>query len=225
MSRTELNVCNRSLTMAGADPIEALDENTPLGAFCQINYVSKRNWLLSRHRWVFASRVGLLSRVADAEVEADVNAAGTFAYVRPSDLIGVIHAFRETPDIEGTPVRVVESGGRYWSRHARLWAEYTAARPEADWPEWFTELVVTAFAVDVARQLQNRSMANDFQTIAFGTPSENGEGGLYATARSEDGRAAPQRQMMGFCDGALVGARYLDGAFFDYGRPISAIDF
>ena len=87
----------------------------------------------------------------------------------------------------------------------------SAAKPESAWPSWFRELVVVAFAEDLARLVMNRRLAEEMHAQAFGTPSENGRGGLFAAALEEDGRAAPQRTL-GYDDaGPLVEARFGGG--------------
>ena len=212
MAQTDLNICNRAISLVGAELIEAIDDTSPIGLFCQVNYTPKKRGLIARHRWVFATKVAQLSRIDDADVaQMPARPAGS-AFLKPSDLVGIIHAFRDRAMIDGScAVRAIEIGGHYWADAPVMWAEYTASRDEHEWPEWFSDLVVTAFAADLARYLQNRSLANDFEMRAFGTPSENGEGGLYASARSEDARGAPQRQLFGWDGGELISARFSSG--------------
>lgn len=209
MAQTSLDICNGAISLAGGEPVDAISEDTPVGAFCLLNYERTRGWLLSRHRWVFATRIARLSRIADADLPTVQPAP--HAFIRPGDLLGVVHAFRSRAQADTQPVYPLEIEGRYWTEETELWAEYTANKPEDQWPPWFEKLVVTAFASEVARYYQQRSLANDLYTIAFGTPADDGEGGLYRAARQEDGRAAPHRQMYGFDAGPLIDARFVSG--------------
>lgn len=216
MAFTDLSICNLAIDRVSGDRIDALDEESPLGAFCQENYPHKREFIISKYRWTFANAVALLARL---EPSADPAAVRPMAhqYAKPADLIGAVHAWRETADPSQSRCRpyVMEVGGFFWSDVSPLFAEYTANRPEAAWPAWFRQLVVTAFAADVADFCQQTTKARDLRSEAWGTPQENGEGGLYASARNEDGRLAPPRQLIAGVDaGPLVQARWSGGSPF-----------
>lgn len=207
MPQQDVDVCNLAIGKAGGEPIEEIGEDTPLGAHCQQAYPQCRDWLLSKHRWAFAKRVKALNRLTDAPTDWPL----TYAFAAPGDLVGAIHAYREGAREDTCTVRVLFSGDGLASDAPSIWAEYTCAAAPATWPAWFTELVATALAVDLARKNQNRTLANDLFTTAFGTVEENFEGGLYGAAVKEDGRNAPQRQLSqdsGWDDGPLVGARF-----------------
>lgn len=211
MAFTDLAVCNLAIDRISGDRIDALGEESPLGAFCQDNYPHKREVLLGKYRWTFANRVVRLARIIPPD---GVTGPMGNAFTRPSDMIGAVNAWRDAADpLRGqrTPY-VVESDGLFWSDDAVIFADYTANVPEERWPSWFRQLVVTAFAADLADHAQLRGQARDLRAEAFGTPSEGGEGGLYAQARNEDSRMAPQRQLTtGVDPGPLVGARYGHG--------------
>ncbi len=103
---------------------------------------------------------------------------------------------------------MLEANGFFWCDTAPLYAEYTAVRTESVWPSWFRQLVVTAFAADLADHCQRATLARELRTEAWGTPQEQGMGGLMGSAMAEDSRMAPQRQLVGGVDdGPLVAAR------------------
>lgn len=207
MALIDLDICNLAIDRVAGDRIDALGEDTPLGVFCADNYPHKRDYVMGKYRWTFANRVRPL---ALKEIAAGETAPMVKKFVKPSDLVGAVHAFRDAADPQRatrTPY-VMESDGHFWADDAPLFAEYTAARAEAEWPVWFRQLVITAFAADLADHCQNRGLARDLRVEAWGTPAMDGEGGLYAQARNEDARHAPQRQLAGGVDpGPLVGVR------------------
>lgn len=209
----DLDICNLAIDKVSGDRIAALDEDSPLGVFCKDNYPHKRAVLLGKYRWTFATKVRALTRVEIAEGETRI--MGNKFQV-PADLVGAIHAARDQANPQAatrTPYMLLE-GGYFWADDAVVFVEYTAARAEADWPTWFRDLVVVAFAADLALHCQMRTLARDLETRAFGTPQENGEGGLYGQARNEDARMAPQRKLVAGVDaGALIEARYSSGTF------------
>lgn len=207
MTYTDLTICNLAIDRVSGDRIDALGEESPLGAFCQDSYPHTRDYVLGKYRWTFANHVALLAQLAAADGELK---PCTYKYARPADLNGAVHAFRDAADPQrARPAPyVLDSGGFFWSDQSPLFAEYTRAVPEATWPGWFRQLVVTAFAVHLAEFCQLTTKARELHQQAWGTPSEQGEGGLYAQARNEDSRLAPQRQLVGGVDaGPLVDAR------------------
>lgn len=208
MEFTELTICNLAITRGGGgDRIDALDEESPLAAFCQETYATKRDYVLGKYRWTFANRV---APMAQLEVPASDPKPCAFKYARPADLAGAVHAWRETPDPQRSRIvpYVLESDGAFWSDQSPLFGEYTRHVPEAEWPSWFRELMITAYAADVADFCQLTTKARDLYQRAWGTPQDEGRGGLFADAMTLDARMAPQRQLVSGVDaGPLVEAR------------------
>lgn len=215
-AQSDIDICNLAIGRVSGDPIVDFDEDSPLGVFCSSNYPHLRDVLLGKYRWTFLNMVRPLARLEIASGETAVMGC---KFAAPSDLVGAIHAFRDAADPQAatTTPYVMLVDGHYWADRAPLFAEYTAAKPVTAWPSWFKELLVTAFASRVAHHCQNTRLAQILQQEAFGTPSENGEGGLYAQARNEDSRQAPQRTLAGGVDsGPLVGSRGGGGgSYFD----------
>ena len=207
MAPTDVDICNLSIGKCSADRIAALGEESPLGAFCAENYPNVRETLLGKYRWNFANTVRLLS---GQEIAATEEAVMTYKFVPPADLIGAVHDWRDHADpTRASRVYVVSVNGAYWSDEARVFAEYTATKGEAAWPVWFRNLVIVAFAAEVAAFCQLRTKERDLRAEAFGVPSDNGEGGLYQQARNEDSRMAPSRQLVtGVDPGPLVESRW-----------------
>lgn len=211
MIATDLTLCNLAIDRVSGDRIDALDEESPLGQFCADNYPHKREFLLGKYRWTFATQVAPLARMDPDPLEPRPCA---YKFAPPSDLIGAVHDWRDTvdPNDKTRSIYVLEANDHYWSDDATVFIEYTANRPESRWPAWFRQLVITAFAADLADHCQRASLARELRAEAWGTPQENGEGGLYATARNEDARMAPQRRLVSGVDpGPLVEARYGGG--------------
>lgn len=207
MAQTELDICNRAITRCGGDAIDAIDETTPAGAFCFENYAAKRDLVLGKHRWTFTNKIARLTQIV-----ADAGAPLPYAFAMPADLLGAIHGYRESANLDAGRVRAVQMNGRIYADRAEVWVEYTRRTPENEWPPMFAELVVTAFAEDVARFVQNRSQAEDFRRAAWGDTSEQ-DGGLFMACRMDDARNAPQRELGGGWDdpGPLVGVRQIGG--------------
>lgn len=226
MPVSDLTVCNLAIDKIGADHIEGFNEDSPLGVYCANNYGHYRDTLLSKYRWVFANRVRLL---AAEEIGPAEPKPMPYRFARPADLVGVVHAYRDRADVREPWMRVntFEEGSKIWADQETVYAEYTRRADEADWPAWFRNLVVVSFAAELAGHSQMRSLRRDLIAEAFGTPGENGEGGLYAQARNEDSRAAPPRQLVrGVDPGPLVGVRGgYGGPSFGLNGPLTFRDF
>jgi hypothetical protein len=204
---TDLTVCNLAIDRVSGDRIDALDEESPLGQFCADNYPHKREFILGKYRWTFATQVAPLARMDPEPLEPRPCA---YKFAPPSDLIGAVHDWRDTvdPNDKTRSIYVLEANDHYWSDDATVFIEYTANRPESRWPASFRQLVITAFAADLADHCQRPRLADKLFVEAWGTPQEGGEGGLYKTARNEDSRMAPQRRLVSGIDpGPLVEAR------------------
>jgi hypothetical protein len=219
MAQTALDICNLAIAEVGGERIDEIGEDTPVGAFCQSAYPATRDWLLSRHRWVFAKQIVQLNRLATTPSGAPM----ANAFTRPGDVVGAVHAFRDGPREDAWNVPVSQMADYIAADQAVVWAEYTAQRPEATWPMGFHQLVVIGFAEKVARFVMQSSKADELHRKAFGGPQDNGEGGLFLAAKIEDGRNAPQRQLFYDSPGPLIEARFGGGCGpFGWG-PVNVI--
>lgn len=216
MARTDLDICNGAIARIGGEPLDALDETSPLGAYCQANYPAKRELLLSGYRWTFATRFAQLARLATPPPGCPL--ANCFAL--PGDMLGNdVYAFRDGPSVDHRTVRCLISNVGVASNAGAVWAEYPALVPEAQWPPAFANFVSVAFAVDLAQRRPDNELAATLRVEAFGTPEQGGEGGLFLQVRSADTRAAPERQLFYDDPGPLIEARL--GGFIGFaGRPI-----
>lgn len=213
----DVDVCNLAIGKVGGEPIEALDEDTPLGAYCAQTYPAKRDYLLGLYDWRFANTFAQLARIAPAPPGVTLPLKNLFAL--PSDLVGAVRTFRSGPGEDAAAVRCLVSAVGVCSDHATVYAEYTAAIAEAHWPSWFVELMATAYAADLAQRRPDQALADRLKQEAFGTPELNGEGGKYLAARQADSRNAPQRQLFADDPGPLVEARLGFGRGLGFGRP------
>lgn len=205
MATLDLSIVNQAIGRAGGEPIDALNDDTPLSAFAMETWPTKKAWLLAAYRWVFAETFAPLEQLATAPPGCPL----PFAFKRPADLSGAIHAIRDGSDVRtACQVQAIQTEDYLAADRAPLWAEYTGGADATRWPPWFTELAIVAFAADVAYRMLRRTLGDEFQAKAFGTPEQNGQGGLMLAAMQADSRNAPQRSLEYASGGALVAARY-----------------
>lgn len=202
MAQTALDVCNLAIDRIAGERIEEIGEETPLGVACQNSYDQTTADLLSRHRWVFAKRIVQLARRA---VTPD-GCPRPYAFDRPADLVGAIHAFREAASDTAANVDTLQTADYVAAGVAELWAECTVMVPVPLWPAWFLELHKTVLASELALAVQNERLHDKLQMLAFGDVSGL-DGGLLLAAKIADGRNAPQRQLYYDSDGPLIEVR------------------
>lgn len=233
MPRTALDVCNLAIDRIGGERIDGINEDTPAGSYCAVEYPQCRDWLLSKYRWVFAAGIKPLDRQATTPDDCP----RAYAFNPPGDLVGAIFAYRTAADPrQSMPVNAEQINGYIAADEPVVYVEYTRRVPEANWPIWFVELTRLTFAAGMASSVgQNQTLAQSLYQLAFGSPAEGGEGGLYSQARNEDSRNAPRRQAFPtWDDGPLAAVRNNYG--YGWGGspfvippgamgPISFIDF
>jgi len=67
---SEVEICNEALTALGENPILSLTDNTKAARLCNLKYANKRDYLLRRYPWNFATkRITLAPDVATPEFE------------------------------------------------------------------------------------------------------------------------------------------------------------
>ena len=205
MPRSDVDICNLGITRAGGEPIDAIDEETPLGAWCFANYPQLRDWALSLHRWTFATRIVRLAELGAPEVRPLDH-----VFLLPADLVGGVHAYRAQASVDGQLLhRHIMTKEGVALDCAAAFAEYTARVAEAAWPSPFVEFVATALASGVALVKQARTLSSELWARAVGPRFEQGEpGGLLFAAIQADGRNAPERRLGAYDPGPLVTARY-----------------
>jgi hypothetical protein len=214
----DLELANRAIGLCGGEPITAFDTSTPLSEFAALEWADTKAWLLASHRWVFAAHFAQLTKLAVAPAGCPLQ----FAFQRPADLAGAIHAFRNGPDlrtsIEVAAVQADEYIACDWDP---LWIEYTRNVDVATAPSWFTECLKIIFASKVAPRVGRRAMAADFELEAFGPPEMNRQGGLWLQAVQADSRNAPQRSLAYASGGALTDARFGVGVGLGAGGQVN----
>lgn len=205
MARTDVSICSRALLNLGANPINSFDTPTDVAKHLKVVYPEIRATVIGSYRWECMKNVKQLTR-----------ASGTppgyqFQYILPPEMQGApIAAYPDNYGGRGINDFEVR-GRRLVTNRAEIWLEYTEIKPEADWPAWFAELVSGAVASEIAFMVTDQQSVQDYWTTkTFGTPSENGLGGLMGKAMSLDAQGSGNNP--GLADTAFIDARF--GAVF-----------
>lgn len=178
-----VSICNMAAVMLGAGVIQSLEDDTDLSRMFANLYEPKKLSIMSRYPWNFLRQKFYLTRSADNPIQGY-----KYSYIIPGDaLAGAPHAvfYYNDQRIGTADFRVV--GKRIYCDYPELWGEFTVDRKESELPQYFQELLAHAIAADLAFAITDQQSVADYhRTLAFGTPSEGGNGGMMGQAMTTD---------------------------------------
>lgn len=206
MSETDISICSAALMELGATPINSFDTpGSDTAIFLKTRYPQLRSWLIGSYNWECMK--------VRKEMTRATGSPGGYAYqfVIPADCKGTVAAlFPNEADTIGTK-DFEQRGRRIVCNFPRAWVEYSAYRPEAEWPPFFVETMIAIVKEAVAFLVTDQQSVRELAyTSAYGTPSENRLGGLVGIAMTQDAQGSGNNP--GLIDTAFVDARF--GGFF-----------
>jgi hypothetical protein len=187
-SLADIDLTNQALRLLGEFDVTSFDEGTDLAESCNRIVATTLRALMVAHPWRFTMRKAMLAQVAEAPLTE-----WAYQHAMPPEQI-FIRAVR--PASKAPPADEWEIfENRILSNHATLYCDYQVEIDSAAWPAWFTNLARNALAADLAIAVGAGTTAADaFFRRAFGSPMENGSGGLMRVARNLDSQQqTPQR--------------------------------
>lgn len=186
---TSLSICSDALIMLGAQPISSFTEGTDSAQACDRLYPDLRDSLLSRYPWSWSYKKVQLARLASTPVTE-----WTYAYQLPGDIISGVRALFNTSDTFGLPLRYGWElyGDQVYTNEDKVYIDYQATVIESKMPTYFVHLLRTAMAGELGMVITDQvTKADYYRSLAFGTPGENGRGGLFREAMNIDSRGQP----------------------------------
>jgi hypothetical protein len=187
-SLADIDLTNQALRLLGEFGVTSFDEGTDLAESCNRIVATTLRALMVAHPWRFTMRKAMLAQVAEAPLTE-----WAYQHAMPPDQI-FIRAVRPAPKAPPADEwEIFEK--RILSNHVTLYCDYQVQIDSAAWPAWFTNLARNALASDLAIAVgAGTTAAAEFYRRAFGSPSENGSGGLMRVARNLDSQQqTPQR--------------------------------
>jgi hypothetical protein len=209
---TDIDICAQALVMIGEEPIQSMTEDSPRAKTCVTLYKPHRDYCLGIYPWGFAQQVLPLSRRA-----AVVPEGWLFEYEPPANALSpprAIYPATGAKPLVPTQDWAIRAGSIVANEPALL-GLYDVGQMEVYWPAYFSELVVISFAAKLALAVaEQRTLAASFEQRAWGSPGQNGRGGLYAAARKADVLSKPSPVLPSsspFIDARFSGAAVLHG--------------
>lgn len=201
MADTDITICNGALARLGVSSIADFTSNDK-SVICGAIYPKFINQLLSAHPWRFArKKSGGLTQTTTPDN------AWEYAYLVPADLLMLVNAYN-SGETSAKPLQQGYEilGANILTNESSLYIDYTYTVDEDLWPDYFQVFVMNALASVLAVPItEDDKKENYYRQISFGTPSEEGEGGIFAKTRKLDSRQQP---VMPFPVQSLIRARF-----------------
>lgn len=186
---TSLSICSDALIMLGAQPISSFTEGTDAAQACDRLYPDLRDSLLSRYDWSWSAKKAQLSRLATTPITE-----WRYAYQLPGDLLSGVQALFNTSNAYAMPLRTGWEiyGDQVYTNEETVYIDYQYTVDESKMPYYFVHLLRHAMSAELGMIVTDQvSKAEYYRSLAFGSPGENGRGGLFREAMNIDSRGQP----------------------------------
>ncbi len=200
---TDLSICSDALILLGAAPLSSFTEGTDSAQACDRLYPDLKNTLLSTYQWSWTLKKEQLARLSTAPTNE-----WKYAYQMPGDMLSGVLAIFETSGTTERPLRYGWEiyGDQVYTNLETAYIDYQAAISESKMPNYFVRLLRTALASELAIVVTDQaSKADYFRGQVYGSPIENGRGGMMREAMNIDARGQATQIVE---DYALIQARY-----------------
>jgi len=188
---TDLSICSDALIMLGASPLSSFEEGTSAAQACDRLYPDLRDSLIARYPWSWSFKKIQLTRLVTGPLNE-----WDYAYRLPGDMLSGVHAVFASSGTNENPTRYGWEiyGEDLYTNLETVYIDYQATVAETKMPEYFVILLRTAMAAELAMVITDQITKSDYyRGLAYGTPGENGRGGLMREAMNIDSRGkSPQ---------------------------------
>lgn len=203
MTTTEYTISNKALALLGQSSISDFTSSDK-AIKCGALYPTYMQSLLAMYNWHFARK-----KSASLTATTAPTFGYTYAFTMPSDALNIVNVYNST-DAEVAPQsRYERFGAVLHTAFTPAYLDYTYDVDEDLWPSWYQEFAATAFAGRIAVSItEDEGKASYYTQMAFGTPSETGEGGMYMACKRLDSRQQPAKP---FPVQSLIASRFSGG--------------
>lgn len=192
MATTDIDIASQGLGLCRGTPISSFDDGTNEADIAGQYYGTFIKDIFSRYPWSFALKKRQLSRDSTDPVNE-----WKYSFVVPAEVERLFAVYRSgqvgaKPMTQGWD-RV---GNFIFTNEPELWAEYTVYKPESQWPGYFIQYAIHAFALLIAvPYTDDKDLRNDLQVITYGRDTENERGGKFGVAASTDAQSKPAQEV------------------------------
>lgn len=190
-----LSICSDALLMLGAKPISSFTEGTDEASVCDRLYPDIRDQTLMVYPWSFSFKKVQLARLVTTPTNEF-----KYEYQMPADRLGAPRAVYASNAVGANitfDYRIM--GSKLLSNEEQIYVDYQYYVPETEMPVWFVQLLKYMVAWHVALPITDQVDKTQYwQSVAVGSPGENGRGGYMRTAMNIDGQNQPTNSIKDF---------------------------
>jgi hypothetical protein len=197
MADSSVDVASQALARLGEPAISSFSDDSDTAEKVALLYEPTILGLFSSYDWRFA--ITRRQLVEDASgLPANEWTRGFLLPTLGTDRVsGPLNIFNSTA-VRARPFFDYERQDRWIYTNATVIVmEYVQRKNEALWPGYFLQLAIEALAAALALPVtENASKDQLHRMNAFGSPSQNGRGGMFATAVEADTTGNPTRSLL-----------------------------
>jgi hypothetical protein len=199
---TALSICSDALLMLGARPISSFTEGTDGANIADSLYSDIKNQALMVYPWTFSFKKIQLSRLITTPVSQY-----KYEYQLPGDRLGPPRRVFISPATYQRPIQnYMIMGDKLLTNEEQVYVDYQYAAQEFEMPVYFVQLLKYMLAWHFADPITDQTdKAQYWQSVAVGSPAENGRGGYMRVAMNIDGQGQPVQRIEDF---SLIDVRY-----------------
>ena len=183
---TDVSICSDALILLGAEPISSFTDGSDAAQACSRLYPDLKNSVISSYVWSWSLKKVQIARLSTPPVNE-----WQYAYQLPGDMLSGVLAVFETNGITERSRRYGWEiyGQELYTNMQTVYIDYQQSVVESIMPHYFVRLLRTALAAELSIVITDQATKADyFRNLAFGSPGENGRGGLMREAMNIDAR-------------------------------------
>jgi len=199
---TALSICSDACVMLGAKPISSFNEGSEEASISDRLYPDIRSQALMLYPWSFAFK-----KTSIAQLVTTPTNEYRYEYQLPGDRLGSPRAVYDSNSV-GIPPRKEYRimGSKLLTDYEAVYIDYQYAVPEYDMPSYFVQLLKYMMTWHLALPITDQTEKSQYwQSVAVGSPAENGRGGYLRQAMNIDGLNQPTNAINDF---SLIAVRY-----------------
>jgi hypothetical protein len=179
---TKFDICSNALLELGEDVISSFTANTDPSKIAGSIYPEYIRHLQSIHPWNFTIKKVQLGRLAETPLNE-----WKYKYQLPSDML-IFRAFFNSSSEGVQPMQGFERfEDEVWTNEEAVYIDYQFEVDASNFPTYFTEFATKALAAKFAMPItDDKSLLELKKVEAFGSPSDNQNGGEFGVAKKLD---------------------------------------
>tara|TARA_R100001460_G_scaffold16404_2_gene35821 strand:+ start:704 stop:1318 length:615 start_codon:yes stop_codon:yes gene_type:complete len=199
---TAVTICSDALILLGAKSISSFNDGTDEANAADRLYPDVRDSTLTVFPWSFAFKKAQLARLLTTPTSE-----WRYQFQMPGDRLGNPRQVFLNNNINPTSFKDFEiQGDLLLTNEETIFIDYPFQTEEFAMPKYFVQLMKYMMAWHLAYPITEQETKTVYwQTVAIGTPSENGRGGYMRTAMQNDAAGNPSKTIEEF---ALVDTRF-----------------